>query len=385
MSQNLSVRWAKLAAALLLAAAPLSLAACNKADAEKGKATQAPRAVRVARVQLHDMSGGLTSNGVLAAREEAVVSSELQGYRVNRVFVDVDQWVRAGQPIVQLDDTLIRSQITQQRATLAQTQVAAAQAADQAARVKGLDDEGVLAQEQVESRRFAARSANAAVSAQRAVLQDLLTRQQRLTLPSPVTGRVMERNVRPGDISGGATTPMFRIIRDGLVELEAQVPEGQLGRVAIGSAAQVVLPNSVSVFGRVRYISPAVDPANKLGKIRISLPPRTDLRPGGYARAVFTGASRPTVAVPEAAVRYSAEGPTVMALDAQGRAREMSVRTGQRAGGWVELVQGPRPGALVLLGGAAFVLEGDKVKAVMAPDAPAASGSAAPATPAAKG
>lgn len=381
MSHNLSNRWAKVCAVLLLAAAPLSLNACGKADAGKGKGkpnAAAPRAVRAARVQLHDMSGGLTSNGVLAAREEAVVSSELQGYRVNRVFVDVDQWVRAGQPLVQLDDTLIRSQITQQRATLAQTQVAAAQAADQAARVKGLDDEGVLAQEQVESRRFAARSANAAVSAQRAVLQDLLTRQQRLTLRSPVSGRVMERNVRPGDISGGGTTPMFRIIRDGLVELEAQVPEGQLGRVTIGSPAQVILPNSGSVYGRVRYISPAVDPQNKLGKVRISLPPRPDLRPGGFARAVFTGAARPAVAVPEAAVRYSAEGPSVMTLDAQGRAREISVRTGQRGGGWVELASGPRPGALVLMGGAAFVLEGDKVKPVMTQEAAAAA--PAPAT-----
>jgi HlyD family secretion protein len=48
------------------------------------------------------------------------------------------------------------------------------------------------------------------------------------------------------------------------------------------------------------------------------------------------------------------------------------VRTGARAGGWVELVEGPPPGSRVALGGSALVLEGDRVKVVeQAPSQPA--------------
>jgi HlyD family secretion protein len=48
------------------------------------------------------------------------------------------------------------------------------------------------------------------------------------------------------------------------------------------------------------------------------------------------------------------------------------VRTGQRAGGYVELVQGPPAGVRVALGGSAFITEGDKVDAVLAPGRPSA-------------
>jgi HlyD family secretion protein len=70
------------------------------------------------------------------------------------------------------------------------------------------------------------------------------------------------------------------------------------------------------------------------------------------------------VAVPEAAVRYSADGPMVTTVDAASHAHQLAVKTGQHAGGWVELIQGPPVGSRVMLSGAAFVLEGDLVQAV---------------------
>lgn len=335
------------AAIALIAISPLALAACHKKD-DKAAAAQPPRAVRVAHVEPHAMTGGLTASGVLISREEAAVSSELTGYVVSKVFVDVQQWVKKGQPLVQLDGALLHAQVVQQEATTAQ-------ALDAAKRVKDLDNAGVLSGEDISQRRFQAQAAQAA-------LNNLKVREARMTIRSPVSGLVMERMVRPGDISSSAV--MFRIIRDGLVELEANVPEADLGKIRVGEAAQAVLPDSSTVWGTVRLVSPAVDPATKLGKVRISLPVRADLRPGGYARAVFSGASRAVMSVPESAISYSANGPTVMTVDASNHAHVVNVRTGQHGAGYVELVQGPPEGARVLLGGSAFVLEGDVVKTV---------------------
>lgn len=344
-------RLAWLAAGLIALTAAGGLASCGKKGEDgPAKPKDAPRAVRVATIELRPMSGGLVTNGVFQAREEAVAGSEVQGYRVARVYADVNQWVRRGQTLAQLDDTLLRSQIAQQRAV-------AAQAEDQAKRVAGLDDAGVLSQEQVVQRRLQAASA-------RAALQDLLVRQSRMAVRAPVSGRIMEKTVRPGDVSG--PTAMFRIIRDGLVELEADVPESSLGAIAPGTAAEVIPANGQPVYGRVRFVSPAVDPGTRLGKVRIALPVRADLRPGGFGRANFTGIGGPVRSVPETAVRYGAEGASVMVVDAQNRAKEVRVRTGRHGGGWVELVSGPEPGQRVLLGGSAFVLDGDLVKPVAA-------------------
>lgn len=388
--------------------AALLLAGCGgggEGGAEAQTATpEAARTVRVARVTTRAIEGGLEVSGVLVAREEAAVGTEIAGYRISRVLADEGQYVRRGQTLAVLDPTLINADVTTQQAqvsrsvaavaqaqaALQQAQVQAAQAAGEAARVAGLDGQGVLSQEAIEARRSAAASARAAVgsaqasvnaaradaAASRAQLSQVQTRRTRTSVTSPVSGRVLERNARPGDISGGAAAPLFRIARDGLIELDAEVPEAQLANVRSGDIAQVSLPGGGQVTGSVRYIDPTVDPANRLGRARISLPPREDLRLGGFARATMSGVSRPVRTVPEAALRFTAAGPAVFTVAADRRVRRVPVRTGERGGGHVELLQGPPEGALVILGGSAFVLEGDEVRTQLVAD-PAAR----PATP----
>lgn len=345
----------------LLTASALVLAACGKKDDDKAAppAGQA-RAVSVAQVETRALGGGVEASGLLIAREEAAVGSELTGYRVARVYADEGDWVRAGQPLVQLDATLLKAQVDQQAAVAAQAQA-------ESARVAGLDGQGVLSQEQIENRRYTAR-------AQSAALAELKTRQSRMTIVAPVSGRVIERGVRPGEIAGGGgTTPWFRIVRDDLVELEADVNEKDLAGLAVGQPATVTLPGGQQVAGVVRLISPRVNAENRLGKVRIRLPVRNDLRAGGFGKVEFGAAGAPVTAVPETAIRYDASGLSVVTIDAQNKARQVSVRTGRRGGGWVELVQGPAPGARVVVGSAAFVGDGDVVKPQPAPAGQGAS------------
>jgi len=346
------------AAALVLA---LSVGACGKPV--KPAAAPPPRTVKIAMVETRTLAGGLESSGILVSREEAAVYPEtpLAGYRVAKVFVEPDARVAKGQPLVQLDDTLLRSQIAQQTAMVAQQKVAAEQAAEQARHVAGLEGQDVLSTEQIDQRKFQARSAQAALDAQIAQLRDLQTRDARMTVRAPVGGIVLERNVRPGDVGGGST-PMFRIARDSLVELEAQVAEGDIPGIKVGDSAQVVLPDGQTVHGVVRLVYPAVDPQTKLGKIRVALPVRADLRPGGFGRAIFTGLSRTVTAAPETSIRYEADGASMMVVGADNKVSQVTVRTGQHAGGYVELLQGPPPGSRVLMGAATFVLPGDTVK-----------------------
>ncbi len=340
---------------------PLGLGACHKTASDTAAP---PRTVSVARVENRPLPGGLTTSGLLISREEAAVSPEVTGYRVAKVLVEADARVAQGQPLAVLDDALLKSQIAQQIALVAQQQVAADQAASQAAHIDGLDGQGVLSTEQIDQRRFQARSAKAALEAQTAQLNDLKIRDERMVIRAPVAGVVLERNVRPGDIAAVGSTPMFRLIREDLVELQAQVPEAAIGQVRPGDKVQVQLPTGAAVQGQVRFIEPGVDSTTKLGKVRIALPVRPDLRPGGFARATFAGLSRSATAVPETAIRYDADGASVMVVDASNKVAQAPVRTGDHSGGFVELVQGPPVGSLVLQAAASFVLPGDVIKPV---------------------
>lgn len=342
-------------------AASLALAACSKPEAPAK--TDQPPSVTVIPIADRAISEGLSASGVLVSREEAGVTSELSGYRIAQVLVDEGDWVRKGQPLARLDDTLLRSQIDQQNANVAQQKVAAQRAQAEADRVKGLDNQGVLSQEQISERRLAAKSADAQVASAEAGLRDLKTRDALMVIRAPVTGRVLERTARPGDTSSPGST-LFRIARDGLVEMDAQAPEADLADVKVGDRAQVALPNGDSVTGVVRFISPRVDAQTRLGDVRISLPVRSDLRPGGYARAVFQGGAAATKVLPEQGVHFDANGAYVMAVDAADQVHRVNVATGRRSNGLVEIRNGPPVGTQVALGGGVFLIDGDKINAV---------------------
>lgn len=339
----------------------LLLSACGKGD--DGAKTPPPPTVTVARVERRALEGGLSASGRLIPREEVAVAPELSGYRIARVLVEEDARVGAGQVLAVLDDTLLRSQIDQARAQLSQQQVGYDKARMEAGRVAGLDNQGVLSQEAIDQRRIAARSAQAAVGVAKAQLDDLLTRQQRLIVRSPVAGRVLQRSARPGEPSASGTV-LFTIARDDLVELDAEVAEAAMGTLAIGDPVVVTLASGTKVNGKVRLLGARVDNQTGLSRARIALPVSPELRPGGFAQASFVKESAAILAAPEKAVHYDADGAYMLLLDRSDRVHRTSVRTGRRAAGMVEILSGPKAGSRAVLGGGAFLLEGDRVRAV---------------------
>lgn len=350
-------------------AASLSLGACGT-DVVPEKQASEVRAVSIAQVALRPIAGSFEAAGLLVSREEAAVGSELSGFKVASVLVEEGAYVKQGEPLARLDAALLRAKIAQARANVEQARAQAAQAQGEAARVRGLDGTGILSDEQIDSRRFQARSAQASVEVARAALNDLLTQESRMVIRAPVSGIVLERTVRPGDIASPGQ-PMFRIARGSMIELAAEVPEDQLAVVKVGQPASVTLPSGTSIVGQVRLVSPRIDPQTKLGEVRVRLPAHPELRAGGFGRARFEGAAIPVPAVPERAVQFEASGPQIVIVTKQNRADRVAVKTGERADGFVELVEGPPVGTRVALGGGAFLLDGDPVKPVVAKPKPA--------------
>lgn len=341
----------------------LVVAGCDR-PAPKAAAQPDLATVTVSTVAARRLTGALTASGQLVPREEAAVAPELPGYRVARVLVDENASVTAGQPLAFLDSSLLAPQIDQSAATLAQQRVVAERARAEAERVKDLDDKGVLSNEAIAERRLAVKTGAAQVAVAVAQLKDLQVRQSRMVIRAPVSGRIIERAVRPGDTSQVGTI-MFRIARGDLVELSAELPEAQSEAVHVGDPAVVTLASGRTVAGQVRLVAAQVDPQSGLLKVRIALPVRADLRPGGFAQAVFQSADAETATVPEAAIRYGTNGASIQVLDARNRVHSRSIKTGRRGSGMVEINDGPPAGTRVVLGGGAFVLEGDTVRPVL--------------------
>ncbi|HEX3919846.1 MAG TPA: efflux RND transporter periplasmic adaptor subunit [Caulobacteraceae bacterium] len=343
----------------------LALAACGGPQpATNGTSPQQQQArtVSVVKVEMRPIAGGLVTSGLLAPRQQVEVSPDLAGYRVAKLYVEEGDWVRAGQPLAQLDGSILQAQLDQQVAQVNALKATADERQAEADRVKGLDTQGILATEQVQDRRFTATNARAAVTAQEAAVLEMQTRLAHMTIRAPVSGQIIQRNVNLGDISGAGGTAWFVMAQDGQIELFADIAEGDFAQMRPGLRAKVTLADATTADGVVRLVSPRVDTTTRLGHVRISLPVRPDIRAGGYAQASFEDLSRAVVAVPETAVRYDASGASVMTVAADGKVSQTPVRTGERGGGYVELLSGPAAGQTVVAKAAAQLLPGDYIR-----------------------
>ena len=362
--------------ALALAAVLILPTSCHAprdaADSGSASGDAAPaRALRAALVENAALEQSLAANGVLAPIETISITSDFPGVPVRQVLVDAGQVAHAGEVLIRLDDSMLRAQIAQQQAAVRQQSIQLAQARQESHRAAKLKGQMVIADEAIAARDFRAQGADAALGIQQASLAQLRIRAGRMVLASPVSGVVIERNVSIGDLTGSTPRPMLVVVPFGQMALKVQVPEAQLGQLLPGTPATVTLADGRVFNGHVRQAGAQVAAQSAQADIWIAIgSPLTvstqPLRPGMSGVAKFSLGASQRLAVPEAAVLYDSSGASVMTITADGRAHRMSVRTGARTGGKVELLSGPPAGTTVALGGGSFVSEGDRVKPVYA-------------------
>jgi HlyD family secretion protein len=191
----------------------------------------------------------------------------------------------------------------------------------------------------------------------------LMVRVSRTEIKAPAAGIVTNRNVKIGAMASSAGQPMFRIIRDGKIELDAEVPEQDLLSIREGQKAEVVLANGAALAGTVRLISPQIDPASRLGHIRISLEASKLARIGAFARALVRVRETQSVTVPASAILYNGREARVQVV-ANGQVQARKVRLGLVTGDFAEILDGLKEGERVVMRAGAFLRSGDAVTAV---------------------
>lgn len=352
-------------------------------------------AITVSAATVKPLSDRIFAGGLVQAVESVQVAPLIEGQPIEALLADVGDRVEAGQVLARLSKTtleLTRSQllasVASARATVAQAEAQvldAEAAADQAARVANrataLRETGNASQAALDQAMTGALSATARVTVARqsleaaraqvtsveAQLANVELNLTRTEVVAPVTGEVVARNAQVGAIASAAGQPMFTLTRDGALELRTELSERDLVRVAPDQTVTLrVAGSAAALTGKVRRVEPLVDVATRLGHARITLDKAGVLKAGMYADAEILVARKMALAVPVTAINTGAEGATVMQVDADGRVRRVTITTGIRDGGWVEVVSGLSGGDRVVTKAGAFVRDGDRVRPVAA-------------------
>ena len=357
----------------LVVALGLTVAACGgHGEAEKKDGAGASsQTVTVATATETALPRVVTASGSVSAWEEVPIGAETGGLVATAVLVDEGSYVRQGQPLVQLNTALLSAAVRQQQAALQTAQANAAR--DDAAldRAQQLKDRGFLSQASLDTALANQRSSQAGVAQARATLAQSQTQLSQATIRAPVSGLIISRSVTRGQIVA-AGTELFRMVRDGRLELDAQVPETDLPLIRAGMTAAITSDQAGETSGTVRIVTSEVDPETRLGIARIALASNSGLKPGMFASARIDVGSQPGVTVPTASVLYRDNRAGVFILQTNNTVRFIPVTVVNRSADRTA-VANVQPGARIVVSGAGFLNEGDRVtvQAAQRPAAPA--------------
>lgn len=326
------------------------------------------------------IEGEIATTGTLAARRAMPVGVAGEGGRVLSVPVEAGQWVGAGQVLAVID----RSVQNQQAASAdAQVQVARADARLAQAnldRASQLVERGFISKADVDRLTSTRDAAAARVNVAIAQARELRERNARLNIVAPSAGLVLERNVEPGQVVGGGSGTLFLIARDGEMELLANVGEVDLGRLSVGTQAQVVPVGTEKVFtGQIWQVAPVIDRTNRQGTARIALPYSPELRPGGFASATIKTGTITAPILPESALLSDDRGSYVYIVDGRNKIVRRPVKTGLVTAGGIAITEGLTGAEKVVVRAGGFLNAGETVKPRIA--RPAGTPPARPAAP----
>ena len=299
--------------------------------------------------------------GSVVAWQELSIAAESNGLRVMQVLVDEGDQVKARQVLAKLDGRVLEAQLRQADAKVAEAKSAVTVAQNNQSRADELVKRGVISPSTLEDRKSTAESAIARLDAAFASRDELATRVAQTNIIAPTDGYVAKRMILIGDVVS-AGKEAFRLVREGRLELEAQVPETDLIGIAPGQDVHVTHEGDVNVVGIVRAVAPTVDAKSRLGIIHVSLPANSGLRTGMYARAEITLTDKATQAVPESTVVWREDKPIVFVVTADSHVAAREIVIGTRQDGWIEVRQGLASTDRVVATGAGFLHDGDKVK-----------------------
>lgn len=356
----------------------LLLAGCGSTDETKGKPAPVV-GVMIARSQPVELTTELS--GRTEASEIAEVRPQVAGLVTARLFSE-GSYVRAGQPLYQIDSRIYAASQAQASASLASAQATVEANRLKAERFALLAEQGGVSRQDAADARAAYNQSRAAVQQARAALSSAQINVGFTRVTSPISGRIGISMVTKGAlVTTNQTEPMAKVQRldpmyvniqqsgSDFIGLRRAIESGKLVKGA--APVQVILPDGSTypVAGRLNPADIDVNPETGTITVRAVVPnPRGELLPGLFVRAkVGQGTVPNAILVPQAAVSRDPRGrASVLVANAKDMLEKREIVADTPVGqNWL-VSSGLKPGDRVVVEGLVNAREGQKAKVVPA-------------------
>ncbi|HEY7303762.1 MAG TPA: efflux RND transporter periplasmic adaptor subunit [Bryobacteraceae bacterium] len=387
-----------------VAACSLLLLACSaKTGGDEGN-TQPVTPVQVAPAKRGSIAHIVTAEAVLHPLQQATITPKISA-PVQKFFVQRGDHVHEGQVLALLEDRDLRAAVQESKNLYQQAEasyentkaatmpddLAKAKADEQTAR-QALDaaqavyenrvqlfKEGALAHKLVDDAKVALvqaqsqfntsqqhltslqtagraaqlKSAQAQMEAAKAHYESSQAQLSYAEVRSPMSGIVSDRPVNIGEMASSGSA-LLSVVDISQVVARANIPIQEAAAMRVGDPA-TISGSGVKLSGKIIVVSPAVDPNTTTLQVWVGASnPGERMKLGLTVQiAVNIGDVRDATIVPVSALLASEEGgEQVMIAGSDGLAHASKVETGVRDGDAVQILNGVRPGDLVITDGA---------------------------------
>ncbi len=332
-----------------IAALLLIFKGCAPEQAEEQQDEKPP--VRIKEVEITKMDHEIPYTGTVKPWEEAHVGSG-GAMRIERIFVDVDDFVQKGQLLAQMDKT-----------QLYQAEVRVNTLKDDLRRLDTLRRVGAVTQQNYDQLK-------AEYDIAKSSLENLKENTQ---IYSPLTGVITGRYYTDGEIfamsPGPAGKPaIVSILQIQPVKVIINVSERYFPVIKKGMQAKIVadMYPDRSFTGYIDRIHPVIDRTTGTFKAEIRVPNDNKvLRPGMYVRTRLNFGEKETLIVPSQTVlRQSGSNERYVFVEQNGTAIRKTVQLGERTDDMLEITEGLEPGENLIVSGQHNLLHNQKVRIV---------------------
>lgn len=305
----------------------------------------------------------LAASGSIVAWHEAIICAETGGLRITALYVDVGSWVKSGQVLAELARDSVQAEVRRYEAALASAKASLAQAEANADRARLVRSSGAVSEQQINEYLASEKTARANVDLAKAQLavQNVTLSQTRVVAVDD--GLITSRSAVLGKVVSSGTE-LFRLLRQGRLEWQAEVDAKQLAMIAPGEKANVKLPTGKVLQGSVRLVAPTLSTTTSRANIFVSLPKDSGANAGMFAGGFIETGQKNVLTVPESAIVLRDGRSYIFEIGEGNKVIRRTVNTGLHRDGLVEITGGINTQAKFVGSGGAFLADGDLVNVI---------------------
>jgi RND family efflux transporter MFP subunit len=310
-------------------------------------------------------ANALTLPATLRGDNETAIFARVTGY-VRAFAVDIGAKVKKGQVLAELDTPELDQQVAQARAQLEQAKANVALAEAALKRWKTLYAQNSTAKQDLDIKQNAYDTSVALQNSAQAYLRQLQETTDFKRVQAPFDGVITARTVDLGNLitAGSTGSALFSMARPDPLRVFVDAPQAYAGGIKVGDKVNVTQPElpGRAFAASVTRIAGAIDVTTRAQRLELALPnPEGALTPGAYVQVSLPLPPKGPLSLPSNTLLFRAEGPSVVVVDAEGKAHLRPISIVNDLGATLEIAGGVSATDKVIINPPDSIAEGDKV------------------------